>query len=63
MPLILTREEKTQIVIGDELIIIEVVRIKGSSVKLAITAPKDLPVHRREVYEAIKQGKRKVDKQ
>jgi carbon storage regulator len=51
---VLQRKEREQIVIGDELVIIEVVRIKGDKVKLAITAAKELTVHRREVYEAIK---------
>jgi carbon storage regulator len=51
--LILTREKEEDIIIGDN-IVIKIVDIRGGKVRLGITAPDDVPVHRREVYEAIK---------
>ena len=54
--LILTRKLNEKIVIGGH-IVITVVRIQGESVKLGINAPKELPVHRHEIYEAIERNK------
>ena len=52
--LVLSRKVNENIVIDDGNIVITVVRIKGESeVKLGITAPKEMPVHRQEVYDAI----------
>lgn len=51
--LVLTRKTNESIIIGDE-IAITVLGIEGDHVKLGITAPKEIPVHRREVYEQIK---------
>lgn len=45
--------------IGDIQII--VIQISGDKVRLAIDAPKDVPVHRREVYDAIKRSEGKAD--
>ena len=53
--LILQRKISEKIAIGDN-IVIEVKAIKGGRVRLAITAPKDVSVHRMEIYDAIKQG-------
>jgi carbon storage regulator len=39
--------------IGDD-IVITIVDIRGDKVRLGIEAPNDIPVHRQEVYEAIK---------
>jgi len=50
--LILTRKRNERIMIGDAIEVI-VVDIRGEQVQLGINAPKDVPVHRREVYEAI----------
>jgi len=50
--LILTRKRNEKIMIGDNIEVI-VVDIRGEQVQLGINAPKDIPVHRREVYEAI----------
>jgi len=50
--LILSRKLNEQIVIGDR-IVITVVAIRGGNVRLGIEAPADVPVHRREVYEAL----------
>jgi carbon storage regulator len=45
-----------QIVIAEN-IVITVVEIRGGKVRLGIEAPKSVPVHRKEVYEAIQRGK------
>ncbi len=50
--LILTRKRNERIMIGDSIEVI-VVDIRGEQVQLGINAPKSVPVHRREVYEAI----------
>lgn len=50
--LILTRKRNERIMIGDDVEVI-VVDIRGEQVQLGINAPKHVPVHRREVYEAI----------
>ncbi len=51
--LVLTRKRDELIMIGDE-IEITVVNIGSDKVRLGINAPKSVPVHRREVYEAVK---------
>lgn len=51
--LLLTRMLNERIMIGDE-IVITVVEIRGDSVRLGIDAKKDVPIHREEVYKAIK---------
>lgn len=53
--LVLSRHRDEEIIIGDD-IIITVVEVRGDKVRLGITAPNNVPVHRREVYEAIKAG-------
>ena len=50
--LVLSRQRDESIIIGDH-IVITVVDIRGDKVRLGIEAPKDIPVHRQEVYEAI----------
>ena len=50
--LVLSRKLNEQIVLGDE-IVITVVDIRGDKVRLGIEAPTQIPVHRKEVYEAI----------
>ncbi|MFN7020506.1 MAG: carbon storage regulator CsrA [Phycisphaerales bacterium] len=51
--LVLSRQRDETIMIGDE-IEITVVDIRGDKVRLGITAPTRVSVHRKEVYEAIK---------
>jgi carbon storage regulator len=53
--LVLSRKINETIIINDN-IVITVVDIRGDKVRLGIDAPKDVPVHRQEVYEAIKRG-------
>lgn len=55
--LILTRKSGQQLIIGDN-IIVRVLEIKGDFVKIGIDAPKDVRVHRQEVYDAIIQANR-----
>lgn len=50
--LVLSRQRDESIIIGDN-IVITVVDIRGDKVRLGIEAPKEIPVHRQEVYEAI----------
>ncbi|MBT4864063.1 MAG: carbon storage regulator CsrA [Planctomycetaceae bacterium] len=50
--LVLSRQRDESIIIGDN-IVITIVDIRGDKVRLGINAPKDIPVHREEVYEAI----------
>ena len=51
--LVLSRKRDESIVIAGN-ITITVVDIRGDKVRLGITAPSEVPVHRREVYDAIK---------
>lgn len=50
--LVLSRKKNESIIINDH-ITVTVVEIRGDKVRLGIEAPKDVSVHRREVYEAI----------
>ena len=59
--LALSRRKNESIVIGDNIEII-IVDIRGSRVRLGISAPTNIPVHRKEVYEAIQCVKgKKID--
>jgi len=51
--LVLSRKRNEQIVIGDK-IVITVVDIRGDKVRLGVEAPGEVPVHRHEVYEALR---------
>jgi carbon storage regulator len=53
--LVLARHIDQQIVIGDD-IVITLVDIRGDKARIGIDAPADVPVHRREVYDAIKRN-------
>jgi carbon storage regulator len=50
--LVLSRKKNESIVINND-ITVTVVEIRGDKVRLGIVAPKDVPVHRQEVYDAI----------
>jgi carbon storage regulator len=55
--LCLSRRKDEEIVIGKEgEIRIVVIEIRGDKIRLGIEAPKDVPVHRREVYDAIQRN-------
>ena len=51
--LVLSRHRDEQIMIGDDIVITVIEIRKSGQIGLGIEAPKDMPVHRREVYEAI----------
>jgi carbon storage regulator len=53
--LVLSRKKNESIVINDDITVM-VIEIKGSCVRLGIEAPKEVPVHRREVYDAIRRN-------
>ena len=50
--LVLSRKKNESIVINND-ITVTVVEIRGDKVRLGIVAPKEVPVHRQEVYDAI----------
>ena len=51
--LVLSRK-KSESIVSDDRIVITVVDIRGDKVRLGIQAPKEVSIHRSEVYEAIK---------
>ena len=51
--LVLSRKKNESIVVNDD-IVITVVEIRGDKGRLGIEAPKEIPVHRREVFDAIR---------
>lgn len=51
--LVLTRGKDESIMVGQE-VEVTVVDIRGNKVRLGISAPRSIPVHRREVYESIR---------
>ena len=58
--LVLSRKKNESIVINNDITIV-VVEIRGDKVRLGVEAPKEVPVHRREVYEATwRDGSRTV---
>ena len=54
--LVLSRQRDESIMIGDD-VEITIVDVRGDKVRLGITAPKKIPVHRREIYDAIQREK------
>ena len=55
--LVLSRQKDESIMIGDD-VKITIVDVRGDKVRLGISAPKEIPVHRIEIYEAIQREKR-----
>jgi carbon storage regulator len=53
--LVLSRKKDESIVINNDITIV-VVEIRGDKVRLGVEAPKEVPVHRQEVFEAIARG-------
>jgi len=51
--LVLSRKKNESIII-DGRITVHVIEIRGDKVRLGVDAPKEVPVHRKEVYEAIR---------
>ena len=59
--LVLSRHRDESIMIGDN-VVVTIVDIRGDKVRLGINAPKEIPVHRQEVYEAIQRENRNAAK-
>ena len=53
--LVLSRKKNESIVINNDIRIV-VVEIRGDKVRLGVEAPREVPVHRREVYDAIQRS-------
>lgn len=53
MMLVLSRKKDESIMVGDD-VEITIVDVRGDKVRLGITAPREIPVHRKEIFEAIK---------
>jgi carbon storage regulator len=60
--LVLSRQKDESIIIGDD-VEVTIVDVRGDKVRLGITAPKSVSVHRKEVYEAIQREKKEAQKQ
>lgn len=54
--LVLSRKTNEQVIIGDD-VTITVIDVRGDRVRIGITAPRELAVHRREVAERIREGR------
>ena len=50
--LVLSRKKNESIIIGED-IVITVIEVRGDKVRLGIQAPREVPIHRSEVYDAI----------
>jgi carbon storage regulator len=57
--LVLSRKKNESIVINNDITIV-VVDIRGDKVRLGVEAPKEVPVHRREVFDAIRRNEAAV---
>lgn len=53
MALVMSRNEGERIMIGDD-IVITLTKCRGHQAVIAVDAPKHIPVHREEIYNAIK---------
>jgi carbon storage regulator len=58
--LVLTRLKDEEIIIGDNIRVM-VIDIRGDKVRLGITAPREISIHRKEIYEAIKAAETTTD--
>lgn len=54
--LILTRKTGESMMIGDN-ITVTVMGVKGNQIRIGVDAPKEVEVHREEIYQKIAQGK------
>jgi carbon storage regulator len=57
--LVLSRYPEESVMIGDT-VKVTVLEVHGDKVRLGITAPSDIPVHRQEIYRIIQQEKQEV---
>ncbi len=63
--LVLSRQRDESIIIGegDDKVEITIVDVRGDKVRLGITAPREISVHRKEIYEAIQREKEQAAKE
>ena len=54
--LVLSRQRDESIIIGDDIEIV-IVDVRGDKVRLGINAPREISVHRKEIYDAIQREK------
>lgn len=54
--LVLSRRRDESIMVGEDIEVV-IINVHGKKVRLGITAPKHIPVHRKEIYEAIHREK------
>ena len=59
--LILTRKIEEALIIGDN-VKVTVLEVRGGQVRLGIDAPKDISVHREEIYQRIQKGEQPLKK-
>jgi len=57
--LVLTRKLDESIIIGNN-IVVKVVSIAGSQVHIGISAPREIPIYRQEVYDLVRSGNREA---
>lgn len=60
--LVLSRQRDESIIIGDDIEII-IVDVRGDKVRLGINAPREISVHRKEIYDAIQREKAQQKKE
>ncbi|OCG02178.1 carbon storage regulator CsrA [Gilliamella sp. wkB112] len=58
--LILTRRVGETLIIGDD-VVITILGVKGNQVRIGINAPKEVSIHREEIYNKIHQSQDKID--
>jgi carbon storage regulator len=61
--LLLARRAKESIIIGNRTITIRVMKVERGVVTLGIEAPRDVPVHREEIFERIEDEIRRLEKE
>jgi carbon storage regulator len=56
--LIITRRAGERIMVGDDVVVVEIMEIVGNSVRVGISAPRSVPVYREEIYTAVRDENR-----